>query len=119
MATMNGIIEKVSRLKPNAVDDRDIAAWIAELDARLMLELDAPEKMAKEWPEDGDEQLMADEPYDELYAFYAVAMIEFYQRAYSNYNNTLAMFNDRVADFRRYYRRTHRPTNSTPWEGTM
>ena len=116
--TTNEAIERVARLKPNAVRDGDIADWILDLNGRLLTELHIEQEDAPRiWPEDGDKELLATEPYAELYVFYAVAMIEFYQREYSNYNNTIVMFNDRMADYRRWYRRENCPEKGGDFEG--
>lgn len=116
--TTNEAIEKVSRLKPNAVRDEDVAAWILELNRRLITETKAEvEEQPLTYPDDGDMELFADGGYEELYIFYAIANIEFYQREYSNYNNSVIMFNDRMSDFRRQFRRTHLPERGTEFTG--
>lgn len=115
--TTNEAIDRVSRLKPNAVQDSDIARWIMELNGRLIAELHMGDaEQTASWPEDADVPLAATGQWAELYIFYAVAMIEFYQREYANYNNSIIMFNDRVADFRRWYRRTNMPTGGGGWK---
>ena len=118
--TTNEAIERVARLKPNAVRDGDIADWILDLNGRLLTELHIEQEDAPRiWPEDGDKELLAAEPYAELYVFYAVAMIEFYQREYSNYNNSIILFNDRMADFRRWWRRNHLPDETGGWQNVL
>lgn len=144
--TINSVIETVSRLKPGAVEDRDMARWLLELDGRLRQRLlpmeDKPEEEQPEerpedkpeegpeapveaeaedagdgeqsgppmsWPEDGDKPLFVPVEYGELYVFYVIAMVEFYTREYGSYNNTIILFNDRLSDFLRAWRRAHRP----------
>lgn len=140
--TINSVIETVSRLKPGAVEDRDMARWLLDLDGRLRQRLlpveDKPEEDKPEegpeapaeaeaepegedagdgeqsgppmsWPEDGDKPLFAPVEYGELYVFYVIAMVEFYTREYGSYNNTIILFNDRLSDFLRAWRRDHRP----------
>lgn len=144
--TINSVIETVSRLKPGAVEDRDMARWLLDLDGRLRQRLlpveeepeDKPEEEQPEegpdvpveaeaepegedagdearsgppmsWPEDGDKPLFAPVEYGELYVFYVIAMVEFYTREYGSYNNTIILFNDRLSDFLRAWRRDHRP----------
>lgn len=149
--TINSVIETVSRLKPGAVEDRDMARWLLELDGRLRQRLlpmeDKPEEEQPEerpedkpeegpeapvepegedagdgeqsgppmsWPEDGDKPLFAPVEYGELYVFYVIAMVEFYTREYGSYNNTIILFNDRLSDFLRAWRRAHRPAPRGP-----
>lgn len=120
-ATVNRVLEKVSRLKPNMMNDNDAADWIMDLNERLIMELHMDPELPrpKAWPEDGDVPLAASGPYDDLYIFYVMAMMEYYQREYANYNNSILLFNDRVADFRRHYRRENRPENTKPYEGVF
>ena len=121
VSTVNTILERVARLKPNMIDDRDAARWIMDLNDRLIRELHMPlcTERPRKWPEDGGIPLVATGPYDELYVFYAVAMIEFYQREYGNYNNSMIQFNDRCADFRRAYRRGHPYRPQRTYEGVF
>ena len=137
--TINSVIETVSRLKPGAVEDRDMARWLLDLDGRLRqrllpmedkpeegpeapVEAEAPVEPEGEdagdgeqsgppmsWPEDGDKPLFVPVEYGELYVFYVIAMVEFYTREYGSYNNTIILFNDRLSDFLRAWRRDHRP----------
>lgn len=135
--TINSVIETVSRLKPGAVEDRDMARWLLDLDGRLRQRLlpmedkpeEGPEAPAEaeaepegedagdgeqsgppmSWPEDGDKPLFVPVEYGELYVFYVIAMVEFYTREYGSYNNTIILFNDRLSDFLRAWRRAHRP----------
>ena len=140
--TINSVIETVSRLKPGAVEDRDMARWLLDLDGRLRQRLlpveDKPEEDKPEegpdvpveaegepegedagdgeqsgppmsWPEDGDKPLFVPVEYGEHYVFYVIAMVEFYTREYGSYNNTIILFNDRLSDFLRAWRRAHRP----------
>lgn len=117
--TTSEAIERVARMKPNAVRDSDIADWILDLNTRLVLELNAEAETPQSWPEDGDVALFAEGAYAELYVFYAVAMIEYYQREYANYNNSIILFNDRMADFRRYWRRNHLPEETGGWQNVL
>ena len=140
--TINSVIETVSRLKPGAVEDRDMARWLLDLDGRLRQRLlpveDKPEEGPEapveaeaepegedagdaarsgppmSWPEDGDKPLFVPVEYGELYVFYVIAMVEFYTREYGSYNNTIILFNDRLSDFLRAWRRAHRPAPRGP-----
>lgn len=113
MPTINEILERVDRLKPNALEDKDKARWLLDLDRRTYVELtqaDAPEVLPPEkWPEDGDKPLLVPPPYDNMYDLYLVAMIEFSREEYSAYNNTAELFDQAQKEYRAQYRRTHRP----------
>ena len=109
--TINQVIEQVSRLSPGAVEDRDIAQWILALDGKLFTQLQMPEdtERPKEWPKDGDVQMVAAPPYDGVYVLYAQLKIEFYRKDYEEYNNTATAYNDAMNEYRKAYRREHPP----------
>lgn len=113
MPSVNEVIERVGRLKPNAIEDEDKARWLMELDGRTYQDLtkgEAPEKTPPQtWPEDGDKELLAPPPYDNMYDLYLTAMIEFYMREYNNYNNTVGLFNQAMEEFRARWRQDHPP----------
>lgn len=116
MPTINEVIERVGRVKPNAIDDREKAMWLMGLDGQIYEELtkaDSPDREPpRSWPEDGDKPLLAGAPRDGFYDLYLTAMIEFYMREYSSYNNTVSLFNEAMQAFRAWYRREHRPTRT-------
>lgn len=119
MPTINEVIERVERIKPVVnIDDQDKARWIIELDGRIWREIVLksehevmPEEPPKEWPEDGDKQLLVSSPYDSLYDLYLMAQMEFALREYGNYNNTMAAFNSLLDIYANHYRNNHMPVS--------
>lgn len=113
MPTINEVIGRVDRMKPNAIEEKDKARWLLELDGRTYAELtcaDAPEVLPPEkWPEDGDKALLVAPPYDNMYDLYLTAMLEFSMGEYSAYNNTAALFDTAQKEYRAKYRREHIP----------
>lgn len=111
MSTINEVIEQVSRLSPGAVEDRDVARWLLELDGKLFHELGMPAETVRplKWPEDGDVPLTAEAPYDGFYALYAQLKIELVRKDYEEYNNTALAYNDAMNEYRKAYRRDHPP----------
>ena len=116
MPTVNEVMERVDRVKPNAFEEPCMAGWLMELDGRVYEELtkaDAPDALPPgKWPEDGDKKLLVSPPYDNMYDLYLTAMIEFAQGEYSAYNNTAALFDRAWKDYRAKYRREHLPKAS-------
>lgn len=113
MPSINEVMERVGRLKPNAIGEEEKARWLVELDGRTYQDLtktDSPDREpVRAWPEEGDRELLIPAPYDRVYDLYLTAMIEFYMREYSNYNNTVALFNEAMEDYRARYRQEHLP----------
>ena len=113
MPSINEVILRVGKLKPNVIDDDLKAMWLLCLDNQIYREMTSVEHPQglppKQWPEDGDMPLLVKPPYDKLYDSYLKAMIEFYMREYAEYNNTQEMFASDMTDYRAYYRRKHTP----------
>lgn len=113
MVTINKVIERVGRTKPNALADETKARYLIGLDRRIYEEItrvDEPERVGpRQFPEDRDMELIVQEPYDEVYDHYLTAMIEYWMREYDAYNNTTALFQAAYDKFRARWRRDHRP----------
>lgn len=108
--TTNEVLEALARRKPCALDDRELARWVLELEGRLAEELrmgEEGEKRPRSWPEDGDRELLIPAPYDEVYLLYAQAMAEFTLGEYAAYNNTILLYNEMVKEWRKAWRRGH------------
>ena len=113
MATINSVIAKVDELKPNAIEAKRKAEALTGLDGRIYEELTktyAPSVLPpRSWPGDGDVDLLASGPYEEVYEWYLMAMVCFWQGEYAAYNNAAEMFGQAMDDFKWQYRRTHTP----------
>lgn len=118
MPSINEIIERVERIKPVVnVDDLDKARWLIQLDGRIYREViqkSQPDGAGKlpppqSWPEDGGKLLLVPPPYDNLYDFYLIAMLEFSLREYTNYNNSMQAFNSALDAFTSWHRNNHMP----------
>ncbi len=119
VSTINKVIERVARTKPNALAEQDQVRYLIELDRRIYEEIirgDEPERVGpRRFPEDGDMELVVGEPYDNLYDHYLTAMIEYWMREYDAYNNTTALFMQAYDEFRARWRRDHRPRETAPF----
>ena len=100
MATMNSIIEYVDGVKPNAYDDEVKYRWINTLEGLISREVHGVSAPEYNLPDDVDVPLMVPSPYDDLYHLYVSAMIDFYNREYNDYNNTILMFNERLDQYK-------------------
>jgi len=128
VATINKVIERVGRVRPDAYDDGTKAAWLLELEGRLRREVigrheplagevlpEAPES----YPEDGDKPLLVGAPWDRLYDLYLMAQVDFYNREMSNYNNSVTAFNDALDQWRQSYHRRHMPLDRGGYRNVM
>ena len=104
MATMNKVIEYVDSVKPNVYSEEAKCKWMSTLDGMIsteVMEYDSP--LAYEVPRDADRELLVPHPYDDIYALYVEAMIDFHNKEMDNYNNTVLMFSERLEKFKAWY----------------
>lgn len=107
--TPNKAIEIIDRLKPNSYNEEDQLRWINELEGmvqRLVFQND--EVMVLSHPEDMDKELLIPAPFDECYTSFLEAKIDYHNREYDYYNNSVAVFEARFSDYKKDYIRKHR-----------
>ena len=66
-------------------------------------------QIVKEWPEDGDKDLLVPAPYDRLYDLYVMAQVDFLNRESDNYNNSVLAYNTALDEWQKNYHRRHMP----------
>lgn len=107
--TPNKAIEIVDRLKPNAYSEEDKLRWINELEGmvqRLVIQTDDVKQYA--YPEDMDKELLIPAPFENAYPLYLEAQIDYYNKEYGNYNNSVLMFDSIYSEYKKAYIREHR-----------
>lgn len=57
------------------------------------------------YPEDKDIKLIAPPPFDAIYSQFCLAKIDWHNREYDNYNNTMALYNSTMESFQDWYKR--------------
>jgi hypothetical protein len=111
--TPNKAIELIDSKKPNAYSEEDKMSWLSEVDGmvrRLVIKEDAAEPY--QYPEDGDKELLIPAPFDMAYIFFIEAMIDYNNREYKNYNNSVSMFSQRFEEYRKAYIRENMPKSA-------
>lgn len=103
MATMNRVIEYVERVKPNVYTDEDKYQWMRTLEGLVAREVRGEDADPVDIPEFADSELSVPSPYDDIYFLYVGAMIDFHNREYDDYNNTVMMFNERYEQYKAWY----------------
>lgn len=118
MPSINEVIERVNRARPDAIDDETKAAWLLELDGQLYRETILRHQLNRDetlptvperFPEDGDKPLLVEAPYDGLYDLYLMSKVDFYNREADNYNNSALAYNAALDEWRKQYHRRHLP----------
>ena len=117
--TMNEVIEYVDRVKPNAYSEDEKYRWIANLEGLISREVKGEEEPVYSLPEDADKPLQVCSPYDEIYALYVMAQIDFHNREYNNYNNTALMFGELLDKYKAWYIQNHNPSKAQNFRNVM
>lgn len=58
---------------------------------------------------DYETDLLVDEPYTDVYRFYVMSMIDYYNGETARYANSSTMFNNSYLEYAGYYNSTHEP----------
>lgn len=118
--TIQEAITKCDELKPNQYDPAQKVSWLNELDEKIWKEVILNREM--ELDEEGNLvlsfhnynndtdvniKLLADF-YSELYIYYLMSKIDFFNGETSRYNVTAAMFNEAYRGFTDSYYREHK-----------
>ena len=120
MHTMNTVIAQVDGVKPNAYTDDDKYRWLSTLEGMLSTEVfHDPEPRCPAVPGDADAPLRVGPPYEEIYGLYVMAMIDFHNREYGNYNNTMLMFRERLEQLKAWHIRTRAPEEGIAFRKIM
>jgi hypothetical protein len=117
--TISNCIDRVQELKPHAYKPEEVTAWLSALDGQISLEvIGAEDATSYAYPDDGDKELLAAAPYDEMYIYYVMAMVDFYNREMTAYANDMEMFNSAIGNFRSYYIRAYGANSASSGNST-
>lgn len=113
MPTINEMLEKIDQICPNSYAPEVKAKWIIDINTKLYQETvshyqsDEEYIFPSKYPADGKVPLLAETPYEELYVMYVIAQMDFYNREGANFNNSAAMFNSILSDWKKWFHKTH------------
>lgn len=117
--TVQQAIAEADHLKPNMYEAVDKIRWLSRLEARIFQEIicthtfNVDETEITEFtpltPDDGEKELFAGEPYDELYVRWLEAQIDYNNMEFDAFNNSNAVFESVYGAFRNAYHRSHMP----------
>ena len=103
-------------LKPNTYSQTEKVRWLSRLDGRVKKEIidtheGGEDVVFSEYTDETplDTVLLIPHPYDEIYALWLEAQIDYANAEYARYNNSISMFNASYASFENYYNRNHMP----------
>lgn len=120
MASINEIIEQVDAVKPNAYREEEKFRWLSEVDGMVRRLVYQEEEAAPyQYPEDADKPLLIGYPFEDVYVHYMEARIDYANREYSNYNNSMLMFNAKFDEYRKAWLREHMPKDHGSYKNVM
>ena len=114
MATLQGVLDIIDGIKPNAFSEEAKTAWINEIEGLVQTEvflLAIEDVVQYTWPENAAATLLAKPPHDKIYWVYMSAMVDFANGEYDKYQNTMQMFNQFFGEYMRWYARTYNPAD--------
>lgn len=113
--TINEVLDEVDRIaKNNSIDRNQKIKWLDRLDRSIFNDLLQYKKDNIETfdgydvDDDEDTELLAVEPYDELYVYYVLAQINLVQQEVKYYNNNIAVYEEKYRNYRNFINRTYR-----------
>lgn len=86
--------------------------WLSELDGVIYNDVILTHEVeAKGFADytDVTEELIAEKPYDVLYVYWLMAQIDLKASELNKYNNSLALFNGAMRDYKAWFNRTYMP----------
>ena len=110
--TIKEVIKKADELRPNAIEEETKAMWVWTLDGDIA-NMMGTKHPANPFPQDGD--LLMAHPYDEVYIFYLMAMIDTANRDSTLYANDSVLFNSTYGEAKASWRRANTPQNHQGW----
>ncbi len=110
--TLKEIIALADSIRPNAFCEEVKASWVNEAEHIIQTEilLIAPPDLTEYVPyeEKKDIPLTLETGNDGIYLSYLTAMIDFADKEYAGYNNSIALFNEQLDTYAKWYVRTHK-----------
>lgn len=106
------VLDRVDQMKPNNFSSDDKLRWLNELEGSIQTELYLrhPSEIVKH--DSYYDELLLNYPFDHIYEYYLLAMIDFANGEYDKYNATYEMFNAKWNDLCVWYT-THYPNRGS------
>lgn len=114
-------IERANEMRAgNSASEELKIKWLSEIDHIIYNDvvkthqitdehLDKYREGSYEGYKDGSEMLIVSAPYDVLYVYWLMAQIDLKVTELNKYNNSLALFQEALKDYKAWYNRTHMP----------
>ena len=107
--TVRELLTYIESVKPHVFPDSALLLWLNELEGRVQLDifLMAPEETVEyTLPDDNETVLLVDLPHTGIYRYWLEAMIDFESGEYSQYQNSVELFNNAWNEFACWFAET-------------
>lgn len=102
--TYKKIINDVNTLYPNLYTEAEMLMWCSEVNADVMRNIEK-NNQPQRTPEPEDSTIIPT-PYEDMYRYYILAQIAYFQRDFELYSRHLAMYVTRFEEYCAYWIRT-------------
>lgn len=96
-------IATARKYRPCVAENEEYIRWLNTLEGRIQTEIlgisNDNEKFISYDVNDTDNELIAKNPYDDIYIYHLSAMADYYNGEYEKYENDIALFNDLFEKF--------------------
>lgn len=115
--TIQAVIDMIDTLKPNMFPAVQKVAWLNDLDGMIYREIILNHHGAERYADfrgyDQDtstnKQLLAPEPYSDVYKHYLAAQMDIANRETDEYNRSMVLYNKAWQNLADYWNREHMP----------
>lgn len=115
--TIKDAIDRLDSFKPNKYTQAEKIQWLSELDSRIKLEIWDTHEGKDGFTFSGYSAntpiaatpLLVNEPYGIMYLHWMEAKVDYHNRDFAAYNNTITLFNKAYEDYANYYNRKNKP----------
>ena len=114
--TIAQAIAQLDSLKHNTFSQEQKVAWLGRVEAMIKKHIIDSHAGGEKIPFEGfgpnvdlQRELMAPEPFDEMYLRYLEAQVDYHNMEYDGYNQAISLFKAAYNGFERWYNRNHMP----------
>lgn len=112
--TLKEVIDSVDMLSPNSFTNEMKTKWLNEIEGKVQAEvflLAHEDIITYSYNTCEEHELLVKAPYDKIYEPYLLAKIQFAEKEYNDYQNSMQLFNHFWAEFVCWFARVYRPAD--------
>ena len=108
------LLVEVDQLRPNAFADAEKIRMVNTVEGRIYKDIlskyEGEEPVFVPFAEGQEErELVVPVPFTDVYVFYLISMVDFYNGDSNKYNDSMILYNDAWENYAAYYLQTHTP----------